>query len=144
MRESIDVVPGVSARWTPRKVAWVRARLLDEIAARHVAFLAEKGVDPTATEPGWPPPGALFACAVKIATYPEIYGDRGYVASVIDPGGRDALRDLVGRWFEGLAGFHFFESGSRRTRAHARWLDREIAVARAGRHAPDVAPEGTL
>jgi hypothetical protein len=125
-------------------VATVRARLLDEIAARHVAFLADTHVNPEDSSQPWPEPGALFACAVKIASYPEIYGDPGYVASVTEKGGRDALRDLVGAWFPALKRFRFYSQGSRRADLHARWLDEECRVASKGREAPDVPAEGTL
>lgn len=125
-------------------VATVRARLLDEIAARHVAFLADSHVDPDDSSQRWPEPGALFACAVKIASYPEIYGDPGYVSTVTEEGGRDALRDLVGEWFPTLRRFRFYAEGSRRAELHARWLEEECRVASLGREAPDVPPEGTL
>lgn len=129
--------------YAPEAVAIVRARLLDEIAARHVAFLAETGVDPDDPAQVWPSPGALFACAVKIASYPEIYADPGYVTETRDRG-RDALRDLVGSWFPALTRFHFYRRGTRRAEAHQRWLEREAAVASLGHMAPEVPPEGTL
>jgi len=132
-----------TSTYSPEVVAMVRARLLDEIAARHVAFLAETGVDPDSPAQVWPSPGALFACAVKIASYPEIYTDPGYVTEARDRG-RDALRDLVGSWFPALATFPFYREGTRRARVHKRWLEREAAVASLGRNAPERPPEGTL
>lgn len=141
-REPVEVWPGIG--WDPAQVAEVRARLLDEIAARHVAFLAETGLDPDSADPRWPRPGALFACAVKIASYPEVYADPGYVPAVIAQDGPDALRDLVGTWLDGLRGFHFYQRGTRRALTHARWLDEEIALARRGSEAPEVEAEGTL
>ena len=142
-REPVDVFPGYGA-WEPSAVAAIRARLLDEIAARHVAYLAETGLNPKDPATRWPSPGALFACAVKIASYPEIYADPGYVPKILATEGRDALRDLVGTWFAGLAGFHFFEAGTRRADKHAEWLDTEVQVAALGSEAPEVEPEGTL
>ena len=142
-REAVDVFPGHGS-WEPSTVAMVRARLLDEIAARHVAYLAETGLDPEDSATRWPAPGALFACAVKIASYPEIYADPGYIPGILASEGRDALRDLVGTWFAGLEGFHFFEAGTRRAEIHAAWLAEEARVAAMGSEAPEVVPEGTL
>jgi hypothetical protein len=126
-----------------RNEAMVRSRWLDEVAARHLAYLAESAIDPEASHPAWPAPGALFACAVKIASYPEIYHDSGLVTTVRDQG-RPALRDLVGSWFPSLTQFCFYQNGSLRAEKHKKWLENESALARLGRNAPDVPPEGTL
>ena len=143
-RDAVEPVRGLPRRWDPATVAMVRARLLDEVAARHVAYLAETGLNPERKGQRWPAPGALFACAVKIASYPEIYADPGYVTEVMAAGGREALRDLVGGWFAGLVGFQFFRTGTQRQHIHTRWLEDEARLAAMGRRAPEVEPEGTL
>lgn len=136
--------PNISVHgWDPTIVATVRARFLDEVAARHTAFLAESSLDAD-TNPSWPAPGALFACAVKIATYPEVFGDPGVTQTVIKDGGRPALRSLLGGWFSGLRGLRFYRPGTSRATRHAEWLETELACAALGNDAPDVEPEGTL
>ncbi len=126
----------------PTTVAWVRARFVDEIAARHLAYLCEQGADPPRKP--LPAQGALFGCAVKIASYPEIYQDTGVIRRLLACSDNDLLRDQVGLWFIGLRGLRFFEPGSERADAHARWLESEIEIAASGRKAPRVALEGTL
>ncbi|MBI5536428.1 MAG: hypothetical protein HY898_27145 [Deltaproteobacteria bacterium] len=115
----------------------VRARLLDEIAARHLAWLAQEGRVPGVT--AMPEPGAMFACAVKIASYPEVYGDTVLMPRVIARA--DLLRAQVAAWMPGLRGFRFFDPSSKEAVHHAQWLDGEIEL---GVRAPLVAPEGTL
>ena len=126
----------------PAVVRCVRARLLNEIAARHMAWLSDAGIDPPRS--AMPDPGSLFACAVKIASYPEVYNDPGWMRRLIARGDASLLRDQVGLWFAGLAGFHFFSPGSGRALEHARWLASEIETARRGANAPDLPPVGTL
>jgi hypothetical protein len=126
----------------PAVVRRLRAQLLNEIAARHMAWLCDAGIDPPRS--AMPDPGALFACAVKIASYPEVYNDPGWMRRLLARGDPQLLRDQVGLWFAGLAGFHFFAHGSTRALEHARWLEAEIETARRGANAPDVAPMGTL
>ncbi len=118
-----------------------RAQFLNELAARHLAWLSESGADPGRRP--MPKPGALFACAVKIASYPEIYNDCGVVRRVV-ASGTDALRDQVGLWMQGFEAFRFFEEGSMRQAEHGRWLLHEVGLAAAGSRAPHVDAEGTL
>ncbi len=126
----------------PQTVRWVRARLLDEIAARHLAWLGEEGIVPGRCV--MPEPGAFFACAVKIASYPEVYADASLMPRLLSRGDRDALRDQVGMWFGALRGFRWFDPGTDVAREHARWLERECEVAEKGRRAPDPIAVGTL
>lgn len=136
------VDPALARGLEPPNVRWVRARLLDEIAARHMAWLGEEGVTPGSTT--MPEPGAFFACAVKIASYPEVYADTGLMPRLLGRGDRNALRDQIGLWFPALRGFRWFDPGTPLAHHHAQWLDRECDVAAAGRHAPEVAAVGTL
>jgi len=126
---------------TDEAIRWTRAQFLGELAARHLAWLSESGADPGRRP--MPVRGALFACAVKISSYPEIYNDCGVMRRVVASGG-DALRDQVGLWMKGFEAFRFFEGGSTRQAEHACWLSREVALAAAGSRAPDVDAEGTL
>ena len=123
------------------RAGWVRAQLLNEIAARHAAFLVAEVVSPAARLPEL---GALFACGVKISSYPAVYLDDGTMAALVAEGDDDALHDQVGAWMQGLERFPFFDPGSPDEAAHRPWLERELALARLGRHAPRVAAEGTV
>jgi hypothetical protein len=127
----------------PRGLAsMVRARWLDEVAARHLAFLAEEGRHPGRT--AMPALGALTACAVKIASYPDVYGDSELMPRLLARGDRDLLRDQVGAWLQDLRHFRFFDPGTEPAVAHAAWLDLELKMAARGRSGPEVSPEGTL
>ena len=88
--------------------------------------------------------GALFACAIKIASYPHVYNDVAVMPALLARGDRALLRDQVGAWFGALDRFPFFAPGSAMDRAHRAWLAREIAVAARGRAAPEVDAEGTI
>ena len=125
----------------PARLRWTRAQLLNEIAARHMAWLSDTGIDPGRSE--MPEAGALFACAVKIASYPEVYHDAGVMQRLLERQRPELLRDQVGRWFSGLRGFGFFEPGSAREHEHARWLESEIEIASRGRDAPETVAGGT-
>ncbi len=125
-----------------REIGWVRAQFLNELAARHTAFLAEEGRAP-ARGP-LPPEGALFECAVKIASYPQVYNDTGPMQRLLARGDDGLVRDQVGRWFGGLRSFLFYEPGGPDDRAHRAWLDAESAHAALGRRAPRIDAEGTL
>lgn len=128
--------PFVASDVTPR----VLAGLVNELAARHTAFLAEEDRGPHTSLPG---PGALFACAVIIASYPATYSDDGTMARVV-AAGEDRLRDVVGSVLEGLLAFHFFAEKSDLGRRHRAWLADEAALAKLGRRAPRVPAEGTI
>jgi hypothetical protein len=142
-QESADLVDASSgAGLGERPIRATRAHFLNELAARHLAYLAETGTDPTCTP--MPAPGALFACAVTIASYPEVYADCGVMQRLLARGDDALLRDQVGAWMPGLRDFAFFAAGTTRCEAHARWLETEIEVGRQGRRAPVVAAEGTL
>jgi hypothetical protein len=121
-------------------VRGVRASFLNEVAARHTAYLAQEGASPATR---LPEPGALFACAVKIAQYPEVYNDCGLMRRLLSRGDDDLLRDQVGLWLEPLAAFSFFEPGPLEA-AHRAYLVEETSLAAAGRAAPRVPAEGTL
>jgi len=136
------VDPALADGMDPGVVRWVRARLLDEIAARHMAWLGEEGITPGTTT--MPEPGAFFACAVKIASYPEVYADTGLMPRLLARGDRDALRDQIGLWFPALRDFRWFDPGTSLARAHAGWLARECELASEGRNAPEVIAVGTL
>jgi hypothetical protein len=124
------------------QLGWVRAQFLNEVAARHTAYLAEEGSTPARVP--LPARGAFFECAVKIASYPHVYNDTGPMQRLVARGDDGLLRDQVAAWFDGLRSFLFFEPGGDDDRAHRRWLDDEIAHASLGRRAPRVAAEGTL
>lgn len=135
------VDPSLAALTDPGRLAWIRSQLVNEVAARHAAWLAETGATPDA---GMPARGALFACAVKIASYPVVYADVGPMTALVARGDDDLLRDQVGAWLPGLERFPFFEVGSARAKAHSSWLADEVALASLGRRAPRVSAEGTL
>ena len=124
------------------ELGWVRAQFLNELAARHTAFLAEEGRAPAFAP--LPPTGALFECAVKIASYPHVYNDTGPMQRLVARRDEALLRDQVGAWFEGLRTFLFFEPGADHDRAHRRWLEAEVAHAALGHRAPRAEAEGTL
>jgi len=134
--------PSIAQGIPPDVVRTVRARLLDEIAARHLAWLAQEGKVPGETQ--MPDAGALMACAVKIASYPQVYGDTMLMPGLLRRGDADLLRDLVGAWMSGLRGLRFFDPGTAVAEHHKQWLDHEIETAALGRNAPLMAPEGTL
>lgn len=135
------VEPALSSLAEPARLRWIRSQLVNEVAARHAAWLAETGATP---ENGMPARGALFACAVKIASYPAVYADVGPMTALVARGDDDLLRDQVGLWLAGLERFPFFEARSPRAAAHAAWLADEVALAREGRRAPRLDAEGTL
>jgi hypothetical protein len=120
---------------------WLRATFVNEVAARHTAYLGHAAARP---EIEMPAPGALFGCAVTIARYPEVYGDTGPMARLLALGDEDLLRDQVGLWLQGLERFSFFEPGTAADAAHRAYLEREVRLASAGRAAPRVVAEGTL
>lgn len=135
------VDPSVARGVDKVALGWVRAQLLNEIAARHVAYLLEGATSP---EEGLPAEGALFACAVKIASYPHVYNDDAVMPALLARGDRALLRDQVGAWLAALDRFPFFLPGTAMARAHGAWLAREIALASRGRAAPEVDAEGTI
>jgi hypothetical protein len=126
----------------PVEVGWVRATFLNEVAARHTAYLADTGFTPG--RDALPQPGALFACARTIASYPEVYNDTGVVRRLLARGDEALVRDQVGAWLEGLEAFSFFAPGSEHERLHRAYLEAEVALAAQGRDAPCVDAEGTL
>jgi hypothetical protein len=139
----VELVDASLAQGFPiEALKWTRAQFLNELAARHLAWLAESGADPGVGR--MPEPGALFACAVKIASYPEIYNDCGVMKRLVERGDDGALRDQVGSWMQGLVDFAYFEARSERAAAHRRWLQEEVRLAADGRRAPVTAAEGTL
>lgn len=135
------VDPALGAGFTAAQIQGVRASLLNEIAARHTAYLTETGDGPFTGLPG---PGQLFACAVKIASYPSVYNDCGVMQRLVDRADPAALADQVGLWLGGLSRFVFFEEGSEEQAAHAAWIAQEERIAIHGRDAPRVEAKGTL
>jgi hypothetical protein len=123
------------------RAGWLRATFVNEVAARHTAYLGHVAARPEAS---MPEPGSLFGCAVATARYPEIYSDDGPMARLLALGDEDLLRDQVGRWLQGLESFVFFEPGTASAEAHEAYLRREVALASAGRAAPRVVGDGTL
>lgn len=122
------------------RIRWVRAQLLNEIAARHTAFLAEEGRAPGGP---MPTPAAFFACAVKIAGYPAVYNDVGVMARVVARRDPELLRMQVASWLRGLERFAFFAPDGADAGAHAAWLTEVVAYAEGGGMPAEIA-EGTL
>lgn len=125
-----------------RELGWVRAQFLNELAARHTAYLAEEGRAPARAP--LPPAGSLFECAVKIASYPHVYNDAGPMQRLVARGDEGLLRAQVGLWFGAIRSFLFYEPGGDDDRAHRAWLEAESDHAALGRRAPRRPAEGTL
>ncbi len=136
------VAPELARGYSREQLAWTRATFVNEVAARHTAFLAHSGASPG--ERPLPPRGALFGCAVTISRYPEVYHDCGYLQRLLELQDTPRLRDQVGQWLQGLERFAFFAPGSARATAHASFLREEVQEAARGRHAPVVVGDGTL
>jgi hypothetical protein len=134
------VVPAHGAGFDPAQIAWTRAQLLNEIAARHTAYLAHEARGPLDT---LPTPAAMLACAVRIASYPHVYNDCGVMARVVASQDETVLRRQVARWIGGLPRFAFFERASVVEAEHRAWLQRVVAYAESGREPAEQA-EGTL
>ncbi|MFO0661148.1 MAG: hypothetical protein U0165_15150 [Polyangiaceae bacterium] len=124
------------------QLGWVRATFVNEVAARHVAYLGEANVRPGETP--MPEKGSLVGCATTIARYPAIYNDCGVMQRLLNLRDENLLRDQVGRWFAGLRGFTFFAPDSPFHEAHVAFLEAEIEHASMGHRVPWVVGDGTL
>ena len=136
------VDPSLGQGFTREQLSWVKATYINEVAARHVAYLGESAARPGVTP--MPATGSLVGCATTIARYPEIYNDCGVMRRLLDRNDEGLLRDQVGRWFQGLRGFRFYTPGTSFAIAHARFLEGELAHAEHGKNVPWVVGDGTL
>lgn len=128
--------------FSDEQIGWVKATFVNEVAARHVAYLGESGARPG--QHPMPSTGSLVGCATTISRYPVIYNDCGVMQRLLDRHDEPLLRDQVGRWFQSVIDLDFFSPGSDFAKAHHAFLEAECAHASLGRHAPVVFGDGTL
>jgi hypothetical protein len=136
------VDPALGEGYSNDQLGWVKATFLNEVAARHVAYLGESSSRPG--EQALPATGSLVGCATTIARYPVIYNDCGVMQRLLDRRDEALLRDQVGRWFPSLRSFDFFAPGSGYAAAHRAFLEAESEHASRGSAAPVVVGDGTL